>query len=343
MTKKLVKKEPRSRRQKLSNRIKVIVVIVIALGSAAGIYSLTDFHYNNSEPGNPIFYFGNTQDTGSFIYPVHYNNWTGGYRPIYPNYTEQQYIQTFGNLPIEPKNLQGVAYGVYNHILYNLQKIPSNYYEQPEFYPSWNVQRSEQQLNLLINDWPLNHSKSWTPFGFTTYPGISQIGSSPGSTVTFYFWLMPSWFVVTYQGMILSTSFQQHIYGIGRIVGNQSTTYASEFLSVHINCGNTPLLAQAIKQNGLNGPEGIPSGAIFETLLPVFPSFPSDWVIPMSITVRIASDATPGTYAFVLNSSNPSSAIYQSMFAEYGQLYVNSGSTFIQSSQPLFEGIVQVT
>ena len=183
--------------------------------------------------GKPVFYFGNTQDTGSFIYPVHYNNWTGGYRPIYPNYTEQQYVGTFGNLPVEPKNLEGVAYGVYNHILYNLQKIPLNYYEQPEFYPSWNVQRAEQQLNLLLNDWPLNHSKSWTPFGFNTYPGIVQIGTSPGSTVTFFFYLMPSWFVETYQGMILSTSFQQHIYGIGRIVGNQSTTFASVFLPLH--------------------------------------------------------------------------------------------------------------
>ncbi len=337
-TKKLVRKG-----HKTHTPLRVAIVVAVIIASSVGLYSFMFVNSNVSAPGNPVFYFGNTQDAGSFIYPVQYNNWTGGYRPIYPNYTEQQYVGTFGNLPTEPKNLQGVAYGVYNHILYNLQKIPSNYYEQPEFYPSWNVQRAEQQLNLLLNDWPLNHSTSWTPFGFNTYPGIVQIGASPGSTVTFFFYLMPSWFVETYQGMILSTSFQQHIYGIGRIVGNQSTTFASEFLSVHIDNGNSPLLSQAIKQNGLNGPEGIPSNAIFETLLPVFPSFPSNWVIPMSVTVHIASDATPGTYAFVLNSSNPSSAIYQSMFAEYGQLYVNAGSTFIQSQQPLFEGIVQVT
>lgn len=339
---KLVRKQEARGKPRIGRPLKAILVAAVVSFSALGIYVFIVQPAVVSQPGNPIFYFGNTQDTGAFIYPIHYNNWTGDYRPIYPNYTEQQYLTVFGELPKEQKNLQTVAYGVYNHIIYNLQGIPSGYYEQPEFYPSWNVQRAEQQLNLYMNDWPINQSKSWTPYGLTTYPGITQASASPGSTVTFYFWLMPSWFVETYQGLILNTSFQPNIYGIGRVVGTQSPSFAAEFLSVHIDNGNSPLLSQAIKQNGISGPEGIPSGSVFEVLQPVFPSFPANWVIPITVTVHIASDATPGVYAWVLNASNPSSAIYQTMFSEYGQMYVNAGSSFIQSTQPLFEGIVQV-
>lgn len=328
---------------KLSKRVKIGVVGLVIAMSITGVYSFLVAPNNGSQPGNPIFYFGSTEDQGAFIYPVHYNNWTQDYRPLYPNYTQQQYLTIYGNLPKEQKNLEVVAYGVYNHILYDLQRIPANYYQQPEFYPSWNVIRAEQQLNLYMNNWPLNKSSTWTPFGFTSYPDIQQVSASPGSTVTFYFWLLPSWFVVAYQGMILSPTFQPNIYGIGKILTTQNPTYADEFLSVHIDNQNSPLLAQAIQQNGINGQEGIPAGSIFETLVPVFPAFPSSWVVPITVTVSIASDATPGTYAWTMNTSNPSSAIYQTMFAQYGQLYVNSGSTFIQSFQPLFEGIVQVT
>lgn len=341
--KRLVAKKTRNRRAGARRLWKAVIASVVIAIAISGVYSFFISPSNQAAEGAPIFYFGSTQDTGAFIYPVHYNNWTGDYRPVYPNYTEQQYLTVFGQLPKEPKNLQDVGYGVYNHILYDLQKIPSNYYEQPEFYPSWNVFRAEQQLNRYVNDWPLNQSTTWTPLGFGTYPDIQQIGATPGSTVTFYFWLMPSWFVVTYQGMILTPAFQPNIYGIGKIVATQNTLFASEFLSVQIDNGNSPLLSQAIAQNGINGNEAIPAGSVFEVLQPVFPSFPANWVIPMTVTVHIATDATPGTYAWVINASNPSSAIYQTMFAEYGQLYVNGGSSFIQSTQPLFEGIVQIS
>jgi len=331
----------------------VVIAIIITFGVVAVKWENNTDRYNLDNLDGldvPRYdYMSNVELVGFNLSNPVYNNFTGDYRPVYPNITQEQYDWYFGMLPSMPKDFFSIAQLVYDGLITDYDRLSEVYYLQPEFYPGWWGTLEDRFANY--------DSSRWTPEGYGCYPLIKQITVKEKGTkavVTTYF--KTGYATNSYQGLIIRPYLPEHARDIrGDVIFDQPSN-ADRYISLNILNPDDPVYESF--KDGLMY-DNVGDSDWMTILKPTHQilfdeygektgevGFPSDWVRVLQLEITFSSDIPSGDYVVALKVDPPCFEINQEYYYSnehpyYGWLYYPGGQFFRQNT-PHFQVIVHI-
>ena len=280
---------------------------------------------------------------------VVFNDITGDYRPVYPELTDVQYEQFFGNLPEFKEDFFQIAELVYDGKITDYSRLSNNYWLQPEFYPGW--------FTSLNNTYIDNNPAMWTPEGYGCYPCIKEIVAPKGSDIEVNTYFKTGYATEAYQGLVIKPYLPESAVSlIGNTLFEQDMNVNS-YLSVSIGNPDNALY-ETFKSRIVYS--NVEPEDWFVVLKPTYQllqdkygaiigesGFPSDWVHVLQLNIDISSDTPIGDYVVAINVVPPCFEINQEFYFSteheyYGALYHASGG-FHRTNIPHFQVVLHVT
>lgn len=338
--------------------------ILIAVVSLIVILTATTFILTSSEgswlddlnleiPSNPTYDYrqGVTISPGKYFDPI-FNDITSDYRPVYKDLPEHKYGWYFGELPPFPEDFFYIAQLIFDGRLTDYDRVPMDYFLQPEFYPGWFTSFPNSSY-MKPEEWV----GYWTPEGYGCYPTIKEVSTSArGETIVITTFLKAGYDINSYQGLIVRPYLPDLAVGLlGGILFEQSDIQKN-YISVNIkNPDNKLYLSFKDKISYDNVQESDWMVILEPTHLFITDKygtivgetgFNENWVKVVEIEITIAPDAPSGDYVVALEIIEPCHEINQEFyFAQdhdyYGTIYHPGGGVF-RSKKPHFQCILQL-
>ncbi len=283
-------------------------------------------------PGNPEYDLGETLIQGPPLFVPEWNDCTEDYRPTYGLSCLWQEL-VFGALPSVRADMSDVSKAVFESGIVQLDRIPSAYWTQPEFYPGW----SQAHVDQTYADLEQNRS---TPIGFGAYPFGQGLRAREGTaSKTFVTFLHGGWGITHWQGMVLEIVLPRAAIRVDGDplmdeAGNPVTQDPA--VAARMNPRFTFAHDPVYGRSSADLVEPLADDQRMIVLAPNYPAFRTGWTQAISVDVDLA-DLPPGTYFFLVMASVPSAEIGEVYTFEYGLRYQASGF-----GVPLFEGIIVV-
>lgn len=325
----------------LGAAIAVLLALFLTTGSLP-------FFPGASQP--PDLDFGTTGGKPLVFEPV-WNPCTQDWRPTYGLDCDLQQ-RVFGSLPPIPKDLSDIAQQVFFNE-FSLERLMaqypdtqgSQYWLQPEFWPSWNETRLQQVL------WP--PVPQWTVFGFKFYTVGKGITLGRDTldlgTAVMQAPLRAAWGEDLWQGFHIYPVYpsvavkQDGMPMLDRMEGGNPITQDPNAVPfrVTIETLSDPLYLDMLRRGEIS--EERREGGQFIVLPPNYLGFPTDWIRMISLRITFTTNnPPPGIWFFALHTANPSAEVDSEYSFQYGLFYESAGDWPVTSIAPLFQGFVVV-
>jgi hypothetical protein len=333
----------------------VALIIVVAI-TASSFYVVNKddadgFPYNSPSHPSYDYYQGTTLNPGEYFEPI-YNEITEDYRPKYDCFTEKQYEDYFGELPVFPKDFFTISKLIYEGKIIDYERISDAYWLQPEFYPTW--------FSYLPDSRYCDYERwngTWTPEGYGCYPGIKEVSTSArGEKVVITTYIRTGFGVGSYQGLIVRPYLPTHAVSIRGTELFEQPLDAERYLKINIANPDDELYLSFKDQLFFDNVEDSDWFVILQpTFLEIIDKygnkigergFTDSWVQIIHLEITLANDIPPGDYVVAIKFVTPCFEInqeyYYSQEHEYfGVLYYPAGMYF-KTKRPHFQVILRV-
>ena len=284
-------------------------------------------------------FIGGTIVQGPLQFQPTQNQCTGDYRYDYGlNCTSQKFI--FGNLPFFHADTYSVANHTYQSFLtggtWDISSVTSDYWLQPEFYPSWR----EDIPGKMLTPGPYH-----TPQGFGMYPWIRawtvpacSAAAQGQQSLDGTFLLHAGWGVDNWQGFGMYAFFPDAAINLnGTVHFSQDPAYAAQHVNLTVTAAEDDYYTGTLAKNKSFQPVSYPSNAIPGSgraivLGPtdnlVFPGFHKDWAQTVVLSVRLAGVQPGDRFVIDLYGADMNSWLGDRYYVRYGDYFNTDGTLY---------------
>lgn len=346
----------------MNHKFKIFITIavvssILILSATAFILTTGEGHWlddlNLKFPSNPTYNYrqGATIAPGQYFDPV-FNDITQDYRPKYEGLPKHKYEWYFGDLPPFPEDFFYIAQLIFDGRLTDYDRVPMDYFLQPEFYPGW-FSTFPNSSYIKPEDW----IGYWTPEGYGCYPTIKEVNTSVrGETVFVTTFFKAGYDVNAYQGLILRPYLPDYAVGLlGGILFEQSDAQ-KKFLSVNIANPDDELylsFKDSIAYDNVRESDWMlilePTHMWITDEYDVIikeTGFNENWVKVVELEITIDENAPAGDYVIAFDIVTPCHEINQEYYFaqdhDYYGISYNPGGHVFRSKRPHFQCILQL-